>query len=261
MTIPMKIERPMKNIPDWLSHSIDAMFAIDGNQQVTFWNQACEDLTGVPAVDAIGSSCHEILQGHEPSGRPFCKPNCPLSQLAKGGPSPTSFSIRIPSGEEGKIQLNVGTMLIPSPVDQEWMVVHFMRRGHCKSSAGLSAQGGLHRNIDGMGHVQGTAGHSSRGLGLLTERERDVLCLLADGLTTDAISQHLHISLTTVRNHIQRLMAKLNVHSRIEAVNCARQHQRLRTNPEPVSGSSPLAADSHLLIPQADGFPMTGYFP
>jgi DNA-binding CsgD family transcriptional regulator len=247
MSVRKNNERPTKNFPDWLNHSIDAMFGIDGKQQVTFWNQACEDLTGVSAAKAVGSPCHEILQGHEPSGRAFCRPNCPLGQLAKGGPSPKDFAMRVSTREMGKIQLNVGTMLIPSPVDQEWMVVHFMRRGHCKSSAGLSARDNAVRNINGKNQQQGTAGHASRGLGLLTERERDILCLLTDGLTTDAISHRLHISMTTVRNHIQRLMAKLNVHTRIEAVNCAHRHRLVRTNPEPFSGSAPLAPGSHPL--------------
>ena len=115
-------------------------------------------------------------------------------------------------------------MLIPSPVDQEWMVVHFMRRGHCKSSAGLFARDDLGSHIDGKNHQQGPAGSSSQSLCLLTEREREILRLLTHGLTTDAMAQHLHISMTTVRNHVQRLMAKLNVHSRIEAVKCAHQH-------------------------------------
>jgi DNA-binding CsgD family transcriptional regulator len=225
MPIRMKNEPSINHFPDAVHRSIDAMFAIDGNQQVIFWNQACEDLTGVSAAQAIGNSCHEMLHGHEPSGRPFCRPNCPVGQLAKGGPPPSAFSMRISTKDRGNIQLNVGTMLIPSPVDQEWMVVHVMRRGHCKSSAGLSARDDPGRNINSKQHLQGTAGHSSHGLCLLTERERDILCLLTDGLTTDGISKQLHISMTTVRNHIQRLMAKLNVHSRIEAVNCAHQHQ------------------------------------
>ncbi len=75
-------------------------------------------------------------------------------------------------------------------------------------------------------HLQQEGGaHASDGLCLLTEREREILCLLAHGLTTDAISNQLHISMTTVRNHVQRLMAKMNVHSRIEAVTCAHRHQ------------------------------------
>jgi DNA-binding CsgD family transcriptional regulator len=240
-------ERPTKNVPDWLNHSIDAMFAIDGRQRVTFWNQGCEDLTGISAAEAVGSSCHEILQGHEPSGRAFCRPNCPLGQLAKGGPSPKAFAMRVSTRGREKIQLNVGTMLIPSAVDQEWMVVHFMQRGHCKSSAGLSARDDAGGHVSGNRHQPGTARRSSRGVALLTERERDILCLLTEGLSTDAISQRLHISVVTVRNHIQRLMAKLNVHTRIEAVNFAHQHRLVRTQAEPFSDQHPPAPGSRPL--------------
>jgi len=215
----------MTIFPDLARHSLDALFAIDGDQRVTFWNQACEDLTGVPATEAMGSSCHEILRGHDPSGRQFCAPNCPVAQLAKGGPSPSTFSIRISAGEAGRVHLNVGTMLVPSGIDGEWMVVHFMRRGHCKTSAGLLARDGPGKNIEGNSHQQAMAGNASHGLALLTEREREILCLMAYGQTTDVISQRLHISVITVRNHIQRLMAKLNVHSRVEAVSCAHRNQ------------------------------------
>jgi DNA-binding CsgD family transcriptional regulator len=214
----------MKNIPDLVHRSIDAMFAIDGNQRVIIWNQACETLTGVTSVQAIGSACHETLQGHDPSGRSFCRPNCPLGQLAKGGPPPSTFSMRIPARDKGKIQLNVGTMLMPSPVDQGWMVVHVLRRGHCNSSAGLPDRDDPGKHINGKEHHKVTDKQLAHGLSLLTDREREILRLLTQGLATDTISSHLHISMTTVRNHIQRLMAKLNVHSRIEAVTCAHRH-------------------------------------
>jgi DNA-binding NarL/FixJ family response regulator len=52
----------------------------------------------------------------------------------------------------------------------------------------------------------------------LTNRELEVLRLLAKGATTGAIANQLHISRTTVNNHIQRLLHKLNAHSRLEAI-------------------------------------------
>jgi PAS domain S-box-containing protein len=214
----------LKDFPELVHRSIDAMFAIDGDQRVIFWNQACEDLTGVSAAHAIGSACHETLQGHDPSGRSYCRANCPLSQLAKGGPPPSNFSMRIPARDGGKIQLNVGTMLMPSPVEREWMVVHVMRRGHCNSSAGTIDRDDLNRNDTSKTKQKIRNQHAAHSLGLLSEREREILCLLTHGLATDAISSQLHISMATVRNHIQRLMAKLNVHSRVEAVNCAHRH-------------------------------------
>ena len=52
----------------------------------------------------------------------------------------------------------------------------------------------------------------------LTPRERDVLTLLADGLDTEAISTRLYISPKTVGTHVQRILTKLDVHSRAAAV-------------------------------------------
>ena len=52
----------------------------------------------------------------------------------------------------------------------------------------------------------------------LTSRERDVLELLAAGLRQKQIARELVISPRTVGTHIQRILAKLDVHSRTEAV-------------------------------------------
>ncbi|MEX0790142.1 MAG: response regulator transcription factor [Actinomycetota bacterium] len=56
-----------------------------------------------------------------------------------------------------------------------------------------------------------------RGLNL-TGREMQILVLLSEGETTDAISEILSLSPHTVRNHVSRVLVKFNVHSRIEAV-------------------------------------------
>jgi DNA-binding NarL/FixJ family response regulator len=62
-------------------------------------------------------------------------------------------------------------------------------------------------------------GRSYRGLGAdLTRREREVLNLLADGRSNPAIAAHLVISVHTVRNHVQNVLAKLGAHSKLEAV-------------------------------------------
>ena len=51
----------------------------------------------------------------------------------------------------------------------------------------------------------------------LTARELAVLARLVRGDSTDAIARELGIASDTARTHIQNLMAKLNVHSRVEA--------------------------------------------
>ena len=53
---------------------------------------------------------------------------------------------------------------------------------------------------------------------LLSERELDVLELVADGLTEESIGELLWISATTVRSHVRSIHRKLNVHNRPHAV-------------------------------------------
>jgi len=54
-------------------------------------------------------------------------------------------------------------------------------------------------------------------LARLTHRERQVLALLAEGADNDTIARTLVISPQTARTHIQNILSKLEVHSRLEA--------------------------------------------
>lgn len=57
----------------------------------------------------------------------------------------------------------------------------------------------------------------------LTERETDVLRLLAQGQSNQEIATHLHISMTTVRSHVSNILMKLNVSNRTQAALVAKE--------------------------------------
>lgn len=59
----------------------------------------------------------------------------------------------------------------------------------------------------------------------LTTREREVLELLVAGLGSRAIAEKLQISMNTVRTHVQSVLTKLQVHSRLEAAAFAVRHE------------------------------------
>ena len=52
----------------------------------------------------------------------------------------------------------------------------------------------------------------------LTDRELEVLKLVAQGLTNREIADQLYISENTVKNHVRNILEKLHLHSRMEAV-------------------------------------------
>ncbi len=61
-------------------------------------------------------------------------------------------------------------------------------------------------------------------LGELTDREREILQLLAEGMRNEGIARKLFISPQTVQTHVRNLLAKLGVHSKLEAVAFAVKH-------------------------------------
>ena len=52
----------------------------------------------------------------------------------------------------------------------------------------------------------------------LTPREREVLKFVAEGLQNAEIAERLTVSVHTIRNHVQNILAKLGVHSKLEAL-------------------------------------------
>jgi two-component system, NarL family, response regulator LiaR len=69
------------------------------------------------------------------------------------------------------------------------------------------------------GEAPGLQGHD------LTARERQVLALLADGLTNAEIAERLVVSLSTVKGHVSSIISKLGASSRTEAATIAVRHR------------------------------------
>lgn len=65
----------------------------------------------------------------------------------------------------------------------------------------------------------------------LSRRELEVLQLLAEGCSTEEMAERMILSIHTVRNHIARLMNKLGVRSRLEAVNAGVRKGLIRYDP------------------------------
>ena len=64
-------------------------------------------------------------------------------------------------------------------------------------------------------------GAASRGAATLSDREMQVLELVAQGVTTEKIAAEIDVTVHTVRGHVRKILTKLGAHSKVEAVNVA----------------------------------------
>jgi two-component system nitrate/nitrite response regulator NarL len=82
-----------------------------------------------------------------------------------------------------------------------------------------AASGQLRLDSDMLARLVPRLSRSYRAPGAdLTLREREVLRLVADGLSTSDMAGRLFVSPNTVRNHVQSVLVKLGAHSKLEAV-------------------------------------------
>ncbi|HXF71841.1 MAG TPA: helix-turn-helix transcriptional regulator, partial [Actinomycetota bacterium] len=93
--------------------------------------------------------------------------------------------------------------------------------GEAKAALGEFERLGMPRDADAAAaflRERGTAGRTGpKGVGTLTRREREVLALLAEGLSNPEIAARLFISTKTAEHHVSNILAKLHLRSRAEA--------------------------------------------
>jgi DNA-binding NarL/FixJ family response regulator len=83
---------------------------------------------------------------------------------------------------------------------------------------GLLAPSVTRRLIQEFARQPGAAAPPPAPLGTLTQREREVLALVGGGLSNGEIAARLYISQATVKTHVKRILMKLGLRDRIQAV-------------------------------------------
>ena len=119
------------------------------------------------------------------------------------------------------------------------------RPGRCPP-AGRQRAGRLRRATPG----QATAARAGRVTGLLTERECEVLRLVAAGMSNGEIADHLSISPATAKTHVAHLLTKLDARDRVQLVIIA--YQAGLAPPAPLARGPawiPGAAGGNALVP------------
>ena len=177
----------------------DTAFAVDKRGEIVLWNAAAEELLGFPASEALGKKCWKLLKGKDHYGNRYCCRHCPIRGMAFRREPVHSFQFACKAASGQLISFGVSCLTVFDKPDNG-MLLHICHPENQLLEADT---------------LQPPANSS---LGTLSQREIEILALLAEKTSTQDIATTLSISIRTVRTHIQHVMYKLQVHKRFQAV-------------------------------------------
>jgi PAS domain S-box-containing protein len=204
-----------------LARTGDGAIVIGADGRVTLWNRAAERTLGWTAKEVLGRRCCDVLAGGDGRGNSLCYRDCDVMGQIRLDEPVEHFEMKTRTKAGRVVWLDVSTLEAPPSNGKGPGTVHLfrdvtpikMRLDTAHEQAGLSAP------------VNGGATSG------LTKRETEVLRLMATGANTKALAEQLKLSPATVRNHVQNMFAKLDVHSRLEAVAWANRHGLVQAGP------------------------------
>ena len=204
-----------------LAKTGDGAFVTDEDQRIIFWNQAATQITGYPHERVSGLPCYEVLEGRDDRGRLFCSKHCRIAAAALRDRAIKDHDISISNKSDKVRWINLSTLTFPANGDASKLVLHSFRDVTRKKQSEQLISHILKAAADVQNGDPPRAPFpvaSGQPVADLTNRELEVLSLLAQGFSTDDIAHSLSISPSTARNHIRNILQKLHVHSRLEAV-------------------------------------------
>jgi DNA-binding CsgD family transcriptional regulator len=189
----------------------DTAFAVDQRGAIVLWNKTAEKTLGYPSSDALGQKCWKLLFGEDTYGNRYCCRHCPVRKMAFNREPVNNFQFTCKTNSNESKHFSVSCLTVFDNHGDE-MLLHICRP---EDDSGTTV-------VNQATIRTPTSKHP----GTLSQRELEVLTLLADKISTSDIAKTLSISIRTVRTHIQHLMYKLQVHKRCEAVE-AGKHLKL----------------------------------
>lgn len=197
----------------------DPAFAIDGLGNIVAWNQSACDAFGISSAEAIGNACCDIICGVDDDGT-ICSRECIVRCSAYRNRLMPSFDLRVHT-PTGQMWFGVTSIIISSATAFRPYIIHILRPIDIQKRLEVLLCDFVIRKTNISRSKAVALVSSTRSMAretALTNRETEILRLVAKGRTSISIAEKLQISRTTVDNHLQHILKKLNTHSRLEAV-------------------------------------------
>jgi PAS domain S-box-containing protein len=175
--------------------SATPLFVFDDDLRILSWNEGVERLTGIPAGEAVGRTCWEVVGGQDDCGDLVCHAGCSRARHVREGRCVAKIDLNART-RDGRKRLSFETITAQSEAGP--LYLHLLHDAPAP-----------HPVPDGPPPQ-------------LTSRQHEILGLLAEGAQVKTIAQKLCLTEATVRNHVRLLLLALGAHSQLEAVARAR---------------------------------------
>jgi PAS domain S-box-containing protein len=206
-----------------LAQAGDGTFTITSDGEIALWNRAAEEILGYTACEAIGRSCCDLFNAHDDRGNRLCYKGCHIRALVRMGEPVQAFDMQTRTKAGRPIWLNVSVLTTSVLTTSDGngsngngpLTIHLFRD--------VSSTKALLSLVQERLALSAAPPETSD----LTRRELEILRMVATGASTKAAAERLQVSQATIRNHVQNIMSKLGVHSRLQAVAYASTHRLL----------------------------------
>lgn len=209
----------IQDIKQFVEGTSDAAFAANGNGLIMAWNTSATELFGIAKDEAIGKDCGDILQGFDECGA-VCSPECTVRQAAKKHHTIRNFDLHVET-KQGKKWCNLSVIIVDEATSTLPYTIHILRLTDVRKRLEVLVRDFVvsETNLPEEQAIKFIKSTRSPSREIeLTKRELEILRLAAKGASSSAIAKKLNISRTTVDNHFQHILKKLNAHSRLEAI-------------------------------------------
>jgi PAS domain S-box-containing protein len=215
VNLALRLAEEVRPFLEMLEGSPDPVFVTNRLNQLVAWNRSAERLLGYEAQEALGRSCSALMGGCDASGNRYCSEHCPLVDMAGRGEVVRHFDLRLRPKEGPPLFVDVNILQLVAPPPHHFYLVHTLKPSDREFRTVTARE---EPEVPPRAAMMSARESPDARVRKLTQREVEILGLVAAGRTSAEIASLLYISTLTVRNHTQNILDKLEVHSKAEAV-------------------------------------------
>lgn len=191
-----------------------AAYGMDRHDRIVYWNEGASRVLGWSPEKVLGKKCFDVLAGRDVFGNLYCMRDCPSVRAAVAGDDIQPFLLEVKKkGSTAPVKTIIRAIPLPAAGPSFEVLIHFLEASDVTIDSLVAALRASVREPAGLPPVDPPISVSP-----LSRREREMIMLLSNGYAALNIAARLNLSHATVRNHIQNVLRKLEVHSQVEAV-------------------------------------------